>query len=91
MNIFQHKNIIKPPLLPVFISSVIQLDKFFHQVHVHVFSAHLSLVADNIIVKDCAQPGNRACKTPDIRMDTLQTAITGMANINGYHQLGLYS
>ena len=30
MNIFQHKNIIKPPLLPVFISSVIQFDKFFH-------------------------------------------------------------
>ena len=32
MNILQHKNIIKPPLLPVFISSVIQFDKFFHQV-----------------------------------------------------------
>ena len=32
MNIFQHKNIIKPPLLPVFISSVIQFDKFFHPV-----------------------------------------------------------
>ena len=32
MNIFQHKNIIKPPLLPAFISSVIQFDKFFHQV-----------------------------------------------------------
>ena len=32
MNIFQHKNIIKPPLLPVFRSSVIQLDKFFHPV-----------------------------------------------------------
>ena len=30
MNIFQHKNIIKPPFLPVFISSVIQFDKFFH-------------------------------------------------------------
>ena len=30
MNIFQHKNIIKPPLLPVFISSVIQFDKIFH-------------------------------------------------------------
>ena len=23
------------------------------------------------------------------RLDTLQIAITGMANINGYHQLGL--
>ena len=32
MNIFQHKNIIKSPLLPVFISSVIQFDKFFHPV-----------------------------------------------------------
>ena len=32
MNIFQHKNIIKPPLLPVFIYSVIQFDKFFHPV-----------------------------------------------------------
>ena len=33
MNIFQHKNTIKPPLLPVyFISSVIQFDKFFHPV-----------------------------------------------------------
>ena len=34
----------------------------------------------------CAQPGNRACKTPDIRLNTLKT---GMANMNGYHQLGL--
>ena len=32
MNIFLHKNIIKLPLLPVFISSVIQFDKFFHPV-----------------------------------------------------------
>ena len=32
MNIFQHKNIIKPPVLPVFISSVIQFDKFLHPV-----------------------------------------------------------
>ena len=32
MNIFQHKNIIEPPLLPAFISSVIQFDKFFHPV-----------------------------------------------------------
>ena len=32
MNIFQHKNIIKPPLLPVFISSVIQFYMFFHPV-----------------------------------------------------------
>ena len=32
MNIFQHKNITKTPLLPVFISSVIQFDKFFHPV-----------------------------------------------------------
>ena len=32
MNIFQRKNIIKLPLLPVFISSVIQFDMFFHPV-----------------------------------------------------------
>ena len=32
MNLFQHRNITKPPLLPVFISSVIQFDKFFHPV-----------------------------------------------------------
>ena len=32
MNIFQHKNIIKPPLLSVFRSSVIQFDKFFYPV-----------------------------------------------------------
>ena len=32
MNIFQHKNIIKPPLLPFLISSVIQFDMFFHPV-----------------------------------------------------------
>ena len=32
MNIFQHKNTIKPLLLPVFISSVIQFNKLFHPV-----------------------------------------------------------
>ena len=32
MNIFQHENIIKPPLLLIFISSVIQFDMFFHPV-----------------------------------------------------------
>ena len=32
MNIFQHKNIIKPPLLSDFTSSLIQFDKFFHLV-----------------------------------------------------------
>ena len=32
MNIFQHKNIIKPPVLPVFIASVIQFDMFFYPV-----------------------------------------------------------
>ena len=31
-NIFPPKNIIKPPLLPVFIPPVIQFDKFFHAV-----------------------------------------------------------
>ena len=40
-------------------------------------------------MKETAQPGNRTCKTPYIRLDTLQTAITGMENIKGYHQLGL--
>ena len=35
MNIFQTKNIIKPPLLPVLILSVIQFDKFFHPVVVY--------------------------------------------------------
>ena len=32
-------------------------------------------------MKECAKPGNRTCKTTDIRLDTLQTAISGMANI----------
>ena len=32
MNIFQHKNIIKPSLLLFFIPSVIQFDKFIHPV-----------------------------------------------------------
>ena len=32
MNIFQPKYIIKPTLLSVFISSVVQFDKFFHPV-----------------------------------------------------------
>ena len=32
MKIFQPQNFIKPPLLPVFILSVIQFDKFFHPV-----------------------------------------------------------
>ena len=32
MNIFQHKNINKPPLLPVFISSGIQFDKFLYPI-----------------------------------------------------------
>ena len=41
------------------------------------------------IVKEYAQPGNRTCKTPNNRFDMLQTAITLMANINGYHQLSL--
>ena len=40
-------------------------------------------------VKECAQPRNRNYKTPDIRLKTLQTAKTGMGNINGYPQLGL--
>ena len=32
MNIFQHKTLIKQPLLPVFKSTVIQFDKLFHPV-----------------------------------------------------------
>ena len=41
------------------------------------------------IVKKCAQPGNRTCKNLYIGLNTLQTAKTGVANINGYHHLSL--
>ena len=53
------------------------LTQIFSQVH--VLSAHLST-----IVKECAQLG----KTPDIRLDKLPTAITGLSNVNKYHRLG---
>ena len=51
MNIFQHKNIIKPPLLPVFISSVFQFDKFFHPVV--LYESYLICIFMNINEKFC--------------------------------------
>ena len=51
MNIFQHKNIIKPPLLPVFISSVIQFVKFFHPVV--LFENYLICIFMNINENFC--------------------------------------
>ena len=51
MNIFQHKNIIKPPLLPVFISSVIQIDKFFHPVV--LYESYLICIFMNINESFC--------------------------------------
>ena len=48
MNTFQHKNIIKPPLLPVFISSVIQLDKFFHPVV--LYENYLMVPYENFLI-----------------------------------------
>ena len=51
MNIFQHKNIIKPPLLPVFISSVIQFDIFFHPVV--LYENYLICIFMNINEKFC--------------------------------------
>ena len=48
MNIFQHKNIIKPPLLPVFISWVIQFDKFFHQVV--LYENYLMVLYENYLI-----------------------------------------
>ena len=54
MNIFQHKNIIKPPLLPVFISSVIQFDKFFHPVVLYeIFSfAYSWILIKSFVTKE---------------------------------------
>ena len=46
MNIFQHKNIIKPPLLPVFKSSVIQFDMFLHPVV--LYENYLICIFNNI-------------------------------------------
>ena len=51
MNIFQHKNIIKPPLLPVFISSVIQFDKFFHPVKTVIWLRNVQNDLWNLQVK----------------------------------------
>ena len=48
MNVFQHKNIIKPPLLPVFISSVIQFDKFFHPVV--LYENYLMVLYENYLI-----------------------------------------
>ena len=51
MNIFYHKNIIKPPFLPVFISSVIQLDMFFHPVVLYENNLICILMNINEILK----------------------------------------
>ena len=56
MNIFQHKNIIKPPLLPVFISSVIQFDKFFHPVD--LYENYLICIFMNIYENFCNERKN---------------------------------
>ena len=48
MNIFQHKNIIKPPFLPVFISSVIQFDKLFHPVV--LYENYLMVLYENYLI-----------------------------------------
>ena len=48
MNIFQHKNIIKPPLLPVFISSVIHFDKLFHPVV--LYENYLMVLCENYLI-----------------------------------------
>ena len=56
MNIFQHKNIIITPLLPVFISSVIQFDNFFHPVV--LYENYLICIFMNINEKFCNQRKN---------------------------------
>ena len=43
-----HKNIIKPPLLPVFISSAIQFDKFFHPVV--LYENYLMVLYENYLI-----------------------------------------
>ena len=48
MNIFQHKNIIKLPLLPVFISSAIQFDKFFHPVV--LYENYFMVIYENYLI-----------------------------------------
>ena len=45
------QNIIKPPLLPIFISSVIQFDKFFHPVV--LYENYLICIFMNINEKFC--------------------------------------
>ena len=50
-NINKHisaQNIIKPPLLAVFISSVIQFDKFVHPVILHVYEKYIICIFMNI-------------------------------------------
>ena len=73
----------------IFRPSLFTIHYFFGSLFTfHYKKGHYSLIIiphpDPLIVKECAQPqpGNRTCKTADIRLDTLQTAITGMANIN---------
>ena len=56
MNIFQHKNIIKTPLLSVFISSVIQFDKFFHTVV--LYENYLICIFMNINENFCIERKN---------------------------------
>ena len=57
MNIFQHKNIIRPPLLPDFISSVIQFDKLFHPVV--LYENYLICVFMNINENFCNERKHR--------------------------------
>ena len=56
MNIFQHKNIIKPLLLQVFISSVIQFDIFFHQLA--LYENYLICIFMNINENFCYERKN---------------------------------
>ena len=56
MNILLHKNIIKPPLLPVFIASVIQFDKIFHPVV--LYENYLICIFMNINENFCNETKN---------------------------------
>ena len=47
-----------------------------------VLGAHPSLVTDKYF-KECTRPGKRICKTPDVRLNMLPTAIIEPTNING--------
>ena len=60
MSIFQHKNIIKPPLLPLSIypkiDSVIQFEKFFHPVV--LYENYLNCIFMNINENFCNERKN---------------------------------